>query len=69
MFTAPQELQIWLKERRPHTLKDLTEMADTYQLADKQSSRQQQQEYSTTVNINASSVAGLPKFSQSVNQK
>ena len=36
IFTASQDLQIWLRERNPHTFKELTDMADTYQLAHKQ---------------------------------
>ena len=38
MFTASPDLQVWLRERNPHTFLQLVEMADTYQLAHKQSS-------------------------------
>ena len=38
MFTASPDLQVWLQERNPHTFLQLVEMADTNQLAHKQSS-------------------------------
>ena len=38
MFTAFPDLQVWLRERNPNTFMQLVEMADTYQLAHKQSS-------------------------------
>ena len=66
MFTAPQDLQIWLKERSPHTFKDLVEMAETYQLAHKQSgaSQQQQRSFNTGTRTTGISPANPSKSGQ-----
>ena len=64
MFTASPDLQVWLRERNPHTFLQLVEMADTYQLAHKQSSLgAQYQKESITGN---SSVQNNKKFGQSM---
>ena len=64
MFTASHDLQIWLRERNPHTFKELTDMADTYQLAHKQPNTTQLLQKETTVGLSMQANTGTLRANQ-----
>ena len=61
IFTASPDLQVWLRERNPHTYMQLVEMADTYQLAHKQTNTNSQYQKDS----NLSTIQGTKRSNQS----
>lgn len=66
MFTASSDLQVWLRERNPHIFTQLVEMADTYQLAHKQSNvgSQYQKDSNAGATQGTKRVGQFPSFYQ-----
>ena len=64
MFTASHDLQILLRERNPHTFKELTEKADTYQLAHKHPNTIQAPQKETNVGTTTQGVTGTFRTNQ-----
>ena len=59
IFTAPSELQIWLRERNPGLFNELTQMAGTYQLAHR---RYAQVQYENSKQVSFESVGQDTKY-------